>query len=389
MSNKIQQINYRSSILDFVAVGVCLLQSDWKVLFWNNYLEEWTKISRQNIVGTNLLNHFNQLNQPQYHSYWKQVFEQGEAACFSVPLNELIIPPGSIASNQTYIQHITITPASESIETSLYAVLTLQNLMVSTSGFSSNTTQHLYPKPTKTSTITCETELEDLIYSISHDLQEPLRMVTSFTQLLGQRYSSQLDGRADQIIHFAVDGATRMQQMIDGLLEYSRLKSRQKPVEQVESQVILQRALTHLQPLIQDSHADITVVALPLVTVDDEQLLQLFQILIDNAIKYQDKHPSQIEIGVQPQAQEWLFWVRDNGIGIDVKQKERIFGIFQRLHTRQKYQGIGMGLAIAKRIVELHQGQIWVESVPERGSTFYFTLPRYLEDSTDLDLERD
>lgn len=383
MYNNIQHINFRSSLLDFVAVGICLLQSDWKVLYWNRYLEEWTKISKQKIVGTNLLNHFNQLNQPQYHPYWQQVFEQGYPARFSVSWNELVIPPASIASDQNYIQHITITPVPETTETGFYTVLTLQNLTASTPVFSQNLTDQPHPQPTNTQSLSSEAEVESLIYSISHDLQEPLRMVTSFTQLLGQRYSSQLDSSADQIIHFAMDGATRLQQMIDGLLEYSRLKIRQKPLEQVESQIVLKRALTHLEPLIQDRNAHITVQALPQVTADAEQLLQLFQILIDNAIKYQGEHPSQIEIGVQPQIEEWLFWVRDHGIGIDQKQTERIFGIFQRLHPRQNYPGIGMGLAIAKRIMELHHGRIWVESFPENGSTFYFTLPRETEDSTD------
>ncbi|MBE8985864.1 GAF domain-containing protein [Nostoc sp. LEGE 12450] len=232
-------------------------------------------------------------------------------------------------------------------------------------------------------------ELEQFAYVASHDLQEPLRMVTSYLQLLERRYKNQLDANADQFITYAVDGARRMQTLINDLLNYSRVSTRGQPFKLVDCDVILQQAIANLQIAIADSKAIVTHEPLPEVMADTTQLTQVFQNLIGNAIKFCQNQQPQIHIGLAkpnpnldgenlnsiPLADEWLFSIRDNGIGLESQYAERIFIIFQRLHGRDKYPGTGIGLAICKKIIERHGGRIWVESKPGQGSTFYFTIP--------------
>jgi len=218
-------------------------------------------------------------------------------------------------------------------------------------------------------------DLEQFAYVASHDLQEPLRAVGGFLTLLQQRYHGKLDEKADGYINAAVEGAVRMQALINGLLEYSRVGTRGSVPAPASAGAVLQEALENLQALIQESGAVITADPLPVVQADANQLTHVFQNLIANAIKFRGERTPDIQVGARRQEGDWLFWVRDNGIGIDPQYRDRIFVIFQRLHTRTKYPGTGIGLSICKRIVERHGGRIWVESQPGRGSTFYFTLP--------------
>jgi light-regulated signal transduction histidine kinase (bacteriophytochrome) len=218
-------------------------------------------------------------------------------------------------------------------------------------------------------------DLEQFAYVASHDLQEPLRMVTSYLQLLERRYKDKLDQNANEFIAYAVDGATRMQSLINGLLSYSRVGSRGKQFEWVACEKLLEQAIANLQVAIAENHATITHDHLPTILADATQFVQLLQNLIGNAIKFRSEQPLQIQVGARPDnASTWLFWVRDNGIGIEAQYTQRIFLIFQRLHQRTQYPGSGIGLAVCKKIVERHGGQIWVESQPGQGSTFYFTI---------------
>jgi light-regulated signal transduction histidine kinase (bacteriophytochrome) len=217
-------------------------------------------------------------------------------------------------------------------------------------------------------------DLEQFAYVASHDLQEPLRMVANYTQLLGRRYKGKLDQDADEFIDFAVDGATRMQRLIEDLLAFSRVGTRGKELAPVACQDAFDRALTNLATLVEETGAVITHDPLPVVVGDDGQLGQLFQNLIANGIRFRGAETPRIHISVAREGDEWKLAVQDNGIGIDTQYADRIFIIFQRLHTREAYPGTGIGLAICKRIVERHGGRIWVESDGTHGATFRFTL---------------
>ncbi|NEP55600.1 MAG: response regulator [Symploca sp. SIO2G7] len=222
-------------------------------------------------------------------------------------------------------------------------------------------------------------ELEEFTYIVSHDLQEPLRSVSSFTQLLAENYQSYLNAEANEYIAFIVDGTTRMSQLIKDLLAYSRLGTKAREFQTTDCNMVLENVLADLQIMIAETSAKLTYDSLPTVIGDSVQLAQLFQNLIINAIKFhRPEIAPQIRISVELKNGEWLFGVHDNGIGIEVRNFKRIFQIFKRLHTVGNYSGTGIGLAICKKIVEHHEGRIWVESELGVGTTFYFTIPNSL-----------
>ncbi len=219
-------------------------------------------------------------------------------------------------------------------------------------------------------------ELEQFAYVASHDLQEPLRMVSSYTQLLEKRYKDKLDQDATEFIHYAVDGAIRMQKLLNDLLEYSRIGSKKKTFEQIDIAEILEYVISNLQLLIADNSVEITTDDLPIVTADGSQLLRIFQNLIENAIKFRKpKQLAKIHISCTKKNNLYQFSIADNGIGMEMKYHERVFVIFQRLHPVKDYPGTGIGLSISKRIIERHGGTIWFESTANKGTTFYFTIP--------------
>jgi len=218
------------------------------------------------------------------------------------------------------------------------------------------------------------TELEQLAYVASHDMQEPLRMVASYLQLVAQRYQGRLDADADEFIGYAVDGAKRMQALINDLLAYSRLGTKARPFEPTDCNAVVATALSHLRVAIADSGAAVTHDPLPTLMGDASQLLQLFQNLIANAVKFRGDAAPRVHVSAEPADGGWRFTVRDNGIGIAPEYFERIFVLFQRLHGRGAYPGTGIGLAICKKVVERHGGHIEVRSQPGEGSTFTFTL---------------
>ena len=218
-------------------------------------------------------------------------------------------------------------------------------------------------------------ELQHFAYVASHDLQEPLRMISSFLQLLSSRYSGKLDKDADEFIKYAVDGAVHLQNMIDDLLMISRVDSRGKEFTDVEMKKVIEDVLDNLAVLIDDEKVNISVGDMPTIKADRSQMTQLTQNLVENAIKFRGKDTPRIEISAKRGKGEWIFSIRDNGIGIDGKYFERIFVIFQRLHAGDAYKGTGIGLSIAKKVVERHKGRIWLESEVGKGSIFYFTIP--------------
>ncbi len=225
-------------------------------------------------------------------------------------------------------------------------------------------------------------ELEQFAYVASHDLQEPLRKVASFCQLLQQRYGGQLDDRADQYIGFAVDGARRMQDLINDLLAFSRVGRMEQPRTDVDCNALVDRARSDLERAISDSGAEIVAGPLPTVHADATLLLLVFQNLIGNAIKFRADAAPVIRLDAERDGEFWRFRCADNGIGIDPEYEERIFVLFQRLHPRTQYEGTGIGLAMCRKIVDYHGGRMWLDTtrVDSPGSTFYFTLPAHPED---------
>ena len=217
-------------------------------------------------------------------------------------------------------------------------------------------------------------ELEQFASVASHDLKEPLRTVASYTQLLVERYGDKLDAEAQEYIQFAVSGVSRMQNLIEDLLTYSRVGAHPRPLVPVETARVVAGVMANLHAVITQSGAQIVVDPLPIVMGDAGQLAQLFQNLISNALKFHRDDPPQVWVSAQAQGAEWRFSVRDAGIGFDMKYVDRIFLVFQRLHQRSEYPGTGIGLAICKKIVEYHGGRIWAEASPEHGATFWFTL---------------
>jgi signal transduction histidine kinase len=218
-------------------------------------------------------------------------------------------------------------------------------------------------------------DLEQFAYVASHDLQEPLRMVSSYVQLFAKRYEGQVDAQADKYIRYAVEGVIRMQALIDGLLEYSRVGRQSEQPQRVSAENALERALFNLRAVIEETGAAVDRDPLPEVLSDNAQLAQVFQNLIGNALKFRRPEvPSRIQVGCARRGRYFVFSVADNGIGIDPRYAERIFAVFQRLHTRTEYPGTGIGLSICKKVIERSGGEIWVESVPGEGSTFHFTL---------------
>jgi PAS domain S-box-containing protein len=217
-------------------------------------------------------------------------------------------------------------------------------------------------------------ELEQFAYIASHDLQEPLRMVTSYVQLLARRYKGKLDKDADDFIGYAVDGATRMQRMINDLLNYSRVGTRGKEFRPTNCEDVLSHVLTNLKLAVEESGALVTHDPLPTVMADESQLVQLFQNLLSNAIRYRNQESPRVHVSAEQKVNEWVFAMSDNGIGIEPQYFDRIFQVFQHLHGGS-HRGSSIGLATCKKIVERHGGHIWVESEVGKGSTFYFTIP--------------
>jgi light-regulated signal transduction histidine kinase (bacteriophytochrome) len=219
-------------------------------------------------------------------------------------------------------------------------------------------------------------DLEQFAYVANHDLQEPLRMISSFTQLLERRYKDKLDQDANEYIRFAVDGAIRMQKLLNDLLEFSRIKNQTEQYDPVDTSALLGQAVANLQQLLTENTALVTNDDLPLIQADEAQMIRLFQNLIENAVKFHKKTElPQIHISCKKQDNMYLFSVADNGIGIEKQYHDKVFVVFQRLHSVRDYPGTGIGLSICKRIVERHGGTIWFESIVNEGTTFYFTIP--------------
>ncbi len=288
-----------------------------------------------------------------------------------------------VTSGELYAQHS--SGREFPVEISLSPLHTKDGLIVSSSirDVSEQRDARRAMKETAQKLEASNAELENFAYVASHDLQEPLRMVTSFLQLLEQDYAEQLDDEAKEYIDFAVDGAMRMKRLINDLLLYSRVGTQGLPIDTVDCEQVLANVLLNLTAAILETDAKVDHEPLPAIRADASQIGQVLQNLIGNAIKFHGDRTPEVSIKAVASGDEWLFSVRDNGIGIAPEFLERIFIIFQRLHSTQEYPGTGIGLAVCKKIVERHGGRIWIESESGQGSTFYFTFPRMKQEKAD------
>jgi PAS domain S-box-containing protein len=217
--------------------------------------------------------------------------------------------------------------------------------------------------------------LKDFAYIASHDLKKPLQTIESFSKLLARRYKGKLDAKADEFISYIVEGVQRLQMLIKDLLEYSQIETKAKNIKPTDFSFIVEEAMSNMKTAIDESNAVVTYNKMPTIMSDPQQMISLFQNLIDNAINFRSNKAPRVRISAERKGDEWVFAIRDNGIGIDPKDFEKIFVMFQRLHGSTDYPGTGIGLLICKKIVERHGGRIWLESETAKGSTFYFTIP--------------
>jgi PAS domain S-box-containing protein len=366
---------YRST-LDNMMEGCAILGYDWTYIYVNDMNAQHAHLNREEMIGNNMLELLPGVEESPFFSAYKRCMDE------RIPQNvesKYEFPDGSVAWYEARAEPVPegIFVLSMEITERKKAEEHKQGLLEKEKQLSEELQQQMkYEKELINKLKTSNKELEQFAYVASHDLQEPLRMVASFSQLLESRYKDQIDEDADDYIEFIVEGANRMKKLIDDLLAFSRLNTEAKEFKLTDTNSALDDVLVNLNPTIMENNAQITHDPLPIIKVDSSQIRQLFQNLITNAIKFHGDEPPKIHISAEETGKEWLFSVSDNGIGIDSNHLEKIFNVFNRLHTREEYEGTGIGLAICKRIVERHGGKIWVESEPGKGSTFYFTLSK-------------
>jgi PAS domain S-box-containing protein len=344
--------SYARSLIDASLDPLVTISREGQITDVNKATEQVTGVSREQLIGSDFFEYFTE--PAKARQGYQQAFEQGTVRDYPLAIRDKAGRTTDVLYNATVYKN----PAGE-----------IEGVFAAARDISE---RKRFEEELKRS----NAELQQFAYVASHDLQEPLRMVASYTQLLAQRYQGKLDSDADEFIGFAVDGAKRMQNLIEDLLAYSRVGTRKKEPRLCESEQIARSALKNLSVAVEESGASIEIADLPEIKCDALQLETVLQNLIANAIKFRNKgKPCVIQISARQEGQNWIFWVKDNGIGIEPRYFARIFQVFQRLCTREEYPGNGIGLAICKKIVERHHGRIWLESQAGAGTTFYFTIP--------------
>lgn len=359
------ELQYRTTI-DWIDNALFVVDSDLKMVLYNKSFEKMIEELKlgKDLIGKNILADLPYLHDD-YKERYKKVFVTGE---------NIITQKETNIGNKEFIGEIRKIPIYDGKKIS--QVITI--IRDITEQKHAEEQLNRQAKGLKRSNM----ELEQFAYIASHDLQEPLRMVSCYVKLLAKRFSEAKDindvtnDDINEFIFFTLDGAKRMQQLINDLLEFSRVQTHGKEFKKIDSEIIIRHAIDNLHLTMSESNATVTHDSMPVIFADKSQLVQLFQNLIGNGIKYHGEAPPRIHISAKKGKRDWIFSVSDNGIGIDPEHYERIFIIFQRLHTKDEYTGTGIGLALCRRIVERHHGKIWVESVKGKGSTFYFTILR-------------
>jgi PAS domain S-box-containing protein len=348
---------YSRSLIEASLDPLVTISAEGKITDVNKSTEEVTGFSREQLIGSDFSDYF---TEPQKaRKGYQEVFTEGFVRDYPLAIRQKTGKIIDVLYNATLFRN----EAGQ-----------IQGIFAAARDVTERNAMENEIKQTLEKLKQSNSELEQFAYVASHDLQEPLRMVASYVQLLERRYKGKLDADADGFIAYAVDGANRMRGLIDDLLTYSRVSRLGKPFEPTDLESTLDIVLMNLQASIAENSAVVTHNKLPVVMADGGQLVQLFQNLISNAIKFHGKKPPHVHVSAQVKETEYLFSVRDNGIGIAPEYFDRLFKIFQRLHTREEYPGSGIGLAVCKRIVERHGGRIWLESQVGKGSTIYFTL---------------
>jgi PAS domain S-box-containing protein len=354
------------AIMNYIPTALFLKDSDARYLLINRQFQDWFGVDPETVVGKSAYDLYPKERADRYVEGDRAILENWEVTSDTVEI--------PISSGETKTFTLTKFPIFDGdrgvgfggvmvdITERARAEAELKQLF----GLVADTAEELERS---------NAEFEQFAYVASHDLQEPLRMVASYCQLLQRRYQGRLDTQADEFIGYAVDGATRMQSLINDLLDYSRVGRGEQSPEEVDLAAIFATLQHDLGKTIEETRASVTADPLPVVVGNKTQLRQLLQNLLTNAIKFHGEAPPAIHVSVKTDGEDWVFSVHDNGIGIDPEYAERIFLIFQRLHRRDEYSGTGIGLAVCKKIVERHNGRIWFESDGNDGTTFYFTLP--------------
>ena len=361
---------YNRSLIEASIYPLVTIGSDGKVTDVNNSTENVTGIKRDRLIGTEFSDYFTEPEKAL--EGYKKVFKEGFVLDYPLEIKNKNGSTTPVLYNASVYKDesgevIGVLAAARDITGIKKAEQKLKEYQDTLEEKVKIRTDELAKS---------NADLQQFAYIASHDLREPLRMITSFLQLLERRYKDKLDQDANDYIEFAVDGAKRLDAMIKDFLEYSKVTRKEITFNIINIENILEQALINLIIPIRENNAIINHEPLPIIVGDENLLVLLFQNLIGNAIKYHSTNTPRIDISVTKKETQYIFSIEDNGIGMSPEHLERIFTIFQRLHSHEEYEGTGIGLAIAQKIVHEHGGQIWVESEPGKGSTFYFTIPK-------------
>ncbi len=368
-------------VLDLLPLGVCVFDRELTVHSWNRTLADWTGIAASTVVGQQLHHFYPRLASPRFSSRLQQVFETLSPVILSPALHKYFIPvqvEGDV--RRKMVQRTTLRPFNRqgTLAMAMIEDVTITHRQLDQlrsekrSLLEANKKVEDFAEQLGKS----NKELEQFAYVASHDLQEPLRKISTYCQLLAEEQGDRLNEEGREFLDIAINGADRLRQLVKDLLVFSRVTTHGKPLEPIEAQHCLEIAIADLEFAIKDSHATITHDPLPEVLAEQGQLIQLFQNLLGNAFKYcEASHPA-VHVSVKTTIEGYEISVSDNGIGIEPQFQERVFEVFQRLHTRREYEGTGIGLAVCKRIVERFGGKIRIESELGSGCTFFFTLKK-------------